>query len=259
MWHDIIEDYCAWLKAGGRSAGTIKIRRRYLRSLAGKVSDPWAATPDDLVRWLSDHTWKPETLRSARSTARSLYQWGVRTGRTEKDPSWVLPPIPVPRPRPRPTPDAVFRPALEAAGDRLEVMLMLGAYCGLRRAEISRVHSKDVEGDLLRVVGKGGKVRMIPLPPVLLDRVTQARGWVFPGQMDGHLSPHWVGVTLGRALGPGWTAHTLRHRAASRGYAADRDLRAIQEFLGHASIVTTQIYTAVPDDAIRRAVMAAVA
>lgn len=49
------------------------------------------------------------------------------------------------------------------------------------------------------------------------------------------------------------TTHTLRHRFASAAYRADRDIRAVQELLGHASVATTQIYTAVPDDAVRRA------
>lgn len=54
-----------------------------------------------------------------------------------------------------------------------------------------------------------------------------------------------------------WTAHTLRHRFGTVTYAADHDIRAVQELLGHASVATTQIYTAVPDDAKRRAALAA--
>ena len=53
-----------------------------------------------------------------------------------------------------------------------------------------------------------------------------------------------VGRTLSRLLGPGWTAHTLRHRYASDVYGAAHDLRGVQTLLGHSSPVTTQIYTA---------------
>jgi site-specific recombinase XerD len=66
----------------------------------------------------------------------------------------------------------------------------------------------------------------------------------------------WVSNVIGSLLADGWTAHTLRHRFASLCYAHERDLRAVQELLGHASITTTQIYTAVPDGAMRDAVLA---
>jgi site-specific recombinase XerD len=80
---------------------------------------------------------------------------------------------------------------------------------------------------------------------------------VFPGQVNGHLTSGYVSKLVSDALPPGWTAHTLRHRFASVAYSADRDIRAVQELLGHASVATTQIYTAIPKDALRRAVNAA--
>lgn len=63
-----------------------------------------------------------------------------------------------------------------------------------------------------------------------------------------------VGKVLARLLGQGWSAHTLRHAAASRWYAVERDLRAVQELLGHSKPETTARYTAVPGDARRAAV-----
>ncbi|WP_022899139.1 tyrosine-type recombinase/integrase, partial [Humibacter albus] len=80
---------------------------------------------------------------------------------------------------------------------------------------------------------------------------------LFPGRVDGHLSAAYVSKLISRALPEGVTAHPLRHRFASRAYAAERDIRAVQELLGHASVATTQIYTAVPDAALRRAALAA--
>ena len=62
---------------------------------------------------------------------------------------------------------------------------------------------------------------------------------------------------IARTLPDAWTTHTLRHRFASAAYAADRDIRAVQELLGHASVSTTQIYTAIPAEAARRAVASA--
>ena len=66
-----------------------------------------------------------------------------------------------------------------------------------------------------------------------------------------------VGKIVSRLLPDGWTTHTLRHRFASAAYRADRDIRAVQDLLGHADVRTTQIYTAIPDHARRRACSAA--
>ena len=135
-------------------------------------------------------------------------------------------------------------------------MILLAAYAGLRRAEVAAVHSRDIEGTSLRVVGKGGRVRVIPLHPALEEALNGLDGYVFPGRLQGHVSADNVGKTLSRLLGPGWTAHTLRHRFASRAYAAERDIRAVQELLGHSKLETTQLYTAIPDGALRTAVLA---
>ncbi len=141
-------------------------------------------------------------------------------------------------------------------------MLMFAAYAGLRVSEVARVRFEDIVGDSLRVHGKGGRDRVVPLHPVLLEAVTVAAagasaGWIFPGRWDSHVTPQNVTVRMKRLLGPGWSGHTLRHRFASRAYAADRDLRAVQELLGHSKPETTARYTAVPDGALRAAVMAA--
>lgn len=56
-----------------------------------------------------------------------------------------------------------------------------------------------------------------------------------------------------------WTLHKLRHRFASKAYRGTRNLRAVQELLGHANVAITERYTAVDDDEMRAAMMAAVA
>jgi site-specific recombinase XerD len=67
-----------------------------------------------------------------------------------------------------------------------------------------------------------------------------------------------VGKLVAAALGPGWSMHKLRHRFATRAYRhGGRNLRAVQALLGHSSVATTERYTAVDDDEIRAAAMAA--
>ena len=58
---------------------------------------------------------------------------------------------------------------------------------------------------------------------------------------------------IARLLGKPWTAHSLRHRYATRTYAQTHDLLLVSQLLGHASVETTQVYVALPDDRMRAA------
>lgn len=152
---------------------------------------------------------------------------------------------------------------MATATGRLTVILRLAGEAGLRRAEIAQVHISDLTEDLtgwsLLVKGKGGKMRTVPLADDVADLVARScreSGWALPGDDGGHLSPRWVGTIAAEALGP-YTLHQLRHRFATRAYAASRDLLAVQQLLGHASPATTQRYVRPPDDAMRAAMLAA--
>jgi len=77
---------------------------------------------------------------------------------------------------------------------------------------------------------------------------------VFPGRGRAHLHPDVVGRCVSALLGPGWTMHSLRHRAANDWLAVSGDLVAVQELLGHASLSTTRIYLVPRQDVMRDAV-----
>lgn len=129
------------------------------------------------------------------------------------------------------------------------------------------MHHRDLTrgpaGAELLVHGKGGKLRVVPLGDGLAAAIvecvcqTDPGGWLFSGDEDGHLSPRWVGKLMAGALPDHWTAHTLRHRFATRAFRGSRNLRAVQTLLGHSSVATTERYTAVDDDEIRAAMMSA--
>ena len=259
-WGKAIDDWCAFLRAGGRPETTIYLRRYQLRRIGHglRPAGPWDVTTDTMIRWLSGKDWRSETRRSFRSCLRSFYRWAVAAGRLDVDPTFTLPPVPVAPGVPRPAADHLIRFAIAGSDNRVRLMILLGAVCGLRRTEIARVHTDDVAGGSLRVRGKGDRVRNVPLPPVVAQAIAPLpRGWVFPGRIDGHVSPAHAGKLISRALEPGVTAHMLRHRFASTAYAAERDLRAVQTLLGHTKPETTAIYTAVPDGALLAAVTAA--
>jgi integrase/recombinase XerC len=148
------------------------------------------------------------------------------------------------------------------ARDAAVLALLYGS--GLRISEALGLTRRDVpapgKGDVLTVTGKGNKERMVPVLRQVLTAIADyvklcpydlpADGPLFVGARGGPLSPRIVQLAMARlrgALGLPETAtpHALRHSFASHLLARGGDLRAIQELLGHASLSTTQIYTAI--------------
>ncbi len=148
------------------------------------------------------------------------------------------------------------------ARDAAVFALLYGS--GLRISEALGMERKDISApggtDTIRVKGKGGKLRMVPVLRQVVDAVVAylsvcpyqlaADGPLFVGARGGPLSPRIVQLAMARmrgALGLPETAtpHALRHSFATHLLARGGDLRAVQELLGHASLSTTQIYTAV--------------
>lgn len=263
-WEDAAEQWATYLRAADRSAGTIRLRQSHLRRLARDHRDyrPADLTAQQLLEWLAAPSWSGDTRRSHRATIAGFYGWMTSTGYITVNPAAALPSGKARRGRPRPAPEKVIEQAIADADDRDALMIRLGAYAGMRSMEMATLHSdrifQDFDGWSVTVIGKGGKLRDIPLSPRLaLDLRSRPPGWVFPGRVDGHLSAAYISKRLSWALGEGVTGHQLRHRFASAAYRSERDLRAIQELLGHSSPATTAIYTAVPDQALRRAVLAA--
>lgn len=270
-WLPWIAEFVVYLQAAGRSSGTIRLRRYWMTRLAESVdTGPAVVEHDDVAQWLATGDWSANTRCSARATVRSFFAWARATGRRLDDPTAALLAIAPTPGRPRPCPESALLAAVRAAGERERLMLALGACVGLRRSEIATCRGDAVERDLdgwsLRVVGKGGRVRRVPLTDDIADQIrARGTGWTFVGQIRdgravlgdraaGHLSAGRVGELVSELLPGTWTTHTLRHRFASAAYRADRDIRAVQELLGHVSVATTQVYTAVPDDSKRRAV-----
>lgn len=260
-WERPLQDWGRWLRAAGRPSSTLYIRDYQVRRVAAAHPDigPWEMTTTILVEWLSAREWKPATRRAYRSALRSFYDWAHAAGYVDHNPAAALPSVRPEHYLPRPTPLDFVELALEGAGERERLMVMLAVKAGLRRGEIAKVHSDDLLRDLtgwsLRVVGKGGRVRMVPLVDELARALrAQPVGYVFPGPTQGHLSAPYVGKLVSRLMPVGWTTHTLRHRFGTNAYQKRRDLLVVQQLLGHASVATTQVYVAPPLDALRQAV-----
>ena len=139
--------------------------------------------------------------------------------------------------------------------------------CGLRIAEalsLTRAQAPEPEKlSALTVTGKGNKARMVPVLPQVAKLIADyialcplelpADGPLFVGARGGTLSPRVVQLAMARLRGAlglpdSATPHALRHSFATHLLARGGDLRSIQELLGHASLSTTQIYTAVDSE-----------
>ncbi|HEV8691162.1 MAG TPA: tyrosine recombinase XerC [Ideonella sp.] len=148
-----------------------------------------------------------------------------------------------------------------AARNVAVLLLLYGS--GLRISEALLLQRKDAPlagRDVLRITGKGGKERLVPVLPVTQAAIVRyvalcpytltPDGPLFLGAKGGRLSPRIVQLLMERmrdALGLPATAtpHALRHSFATHLLSAGADLRQIQELLGHASLSTTQVYTEV--------------
>jgi integrase/recombinase XerC len=146
-----------------------------------------------------------------------------------------------------------------AARDVALFTLLYG--CGLRLGEaLSLTRGRAPKGSSMMITGKGNKQRLVPLLPAVVEAVADYLGQcpfalganhpLFVGARGGPLNPGVVQRQMRRlrallGLPDSTTPHALRHSFATHLLANGGDLRTIQELLGHASLATTQRYTAV--------------
>jgi integrase/recombinase XerD len=270
----------------GLSEHTLAAYRRDLRRYAAfltrkdihEAGDVEEATIRSFVASLSASTHGPDdapyratSVARTLSAVRSFHRFLLREGVTDRDPAVGVPQPRLPRSLPRPLPVEDVRRLLEAPDegspiglrDRAILELLYGS--GLRISELTGldVDDLDLEEGSVRVLGKGGKEREVPLGsfgrdsigayltrgrPALASAVT--RGAVFLNARGGRLSRQSCARLLGRyvrlaGIDRRVTLHTLRHSFATHLLEGGADVRVVQELLGHASVATTQIYTLV--------------
>lgn len=255
VWELLITKWLTSLLAGGASKQTARLRRAHVAKFARASSKNFEELKaGDVAEYLAAQSWSRETRRAGVASLKSFFKF-VGAERLLEGLPRVKPSVPAPRP----TPSDIYELALESAAPRERLMMRLAAELGLRRGEISRVNVADIGEDLLGaaliVHGKGNKIRTVPLSDGLareLKNRAGAGGWVFPGNDNGHLSADRVGKLIAAGLPGRWTAHTLRHRFATRAYSASDDLLAVSRLLGHASVATTQRYVATDAARLRK-------
>jgi integrase/recombinase XerC/integrase/recombinase XerD len=131
--------------------------------------------------------------------------------------------------------------------DRLVVRTIYAT--GVRVSELSGIQVKDIDfaSHTIRVKGKGGKIRIVFMDGETLEEIRafigdRREGPLFPGQMGRAISPRTIQFIFRKYAPPGITPHKLRHSYASELYSRSKNLKVVQENLGHSSIKTTEIY-----------------
>jgi integrase/recombinase XerC len=218
------------------------------------------------------------SIARSMSTIRSLFRFLDKMGlvanssiRTVRSPS---PKAPIPKPLTK----LEAQEFLDAIQDQVNVpwvierdlaLFTLLYGCGLRIAEAIALNDADIpNGDVLRVIGKGNKERIVPVLPIVRDSIKSyvsirpfsilPDGPLFRGVRGKRLNPGVVQrkmreLRTSLGLNESATPHALRHSFATHLLSAGGDLRTIQELLGHESLSTTQRYTSVDSESLKLA------
>ena len=148
-------------------------------------------------------------------------------------------------------------------------ILTLFLHCGLRLSELCNIKVKDIKDDILVVRGKGNKDRTVYLNEKCLEviesymkeRKNIKQSYLFVSERKNQISKRMIQYVVQKNIESAgldtskYTTHKLRHTAATLLYKHSKvDIRTIQKILGHKNIGTTQIYTHVDDDDLRKAI-----
>jgi integrase/recombinase XerD len=253
-----------------RTRGITDARRVDERAVAGHVAAVSASTYGD------GKTYRATSVVRALSSVRAFHRFLLRDGEISSDPTAgvIRPKLPRSLPKPLSVDDVarvLAHPDRSAKGlrDRAVLETLYGA--GLRISELVGldVDDVDLEEGSVRVLGKGGKERDVPIGRYARDAISayltrvrpqiataRSRSALFLNLRGGRLTrqgctgivqQHTAGAGIRKRVSP----HTFRHSFATHLLEGGADVRVVQELLGHASVATTQVYTLVTREHLR--------
>ncbi len=228
---------------------------------------------------LKERNYAPTTVARKIAAAKSFFAFMKAEDRVKENPTRDMPSPKIGRSLPKPISISQVRQLLEQPAKlstpearRDRAMLELLYASGMRVSELVAldVGDVDIEGGYVRCFGKGRKERMIPIHQqaalAVKEYVEQARPQLVRGSEERALFLNLRGDRLTRqgfwqilkgyaksaGLATDVTPHTLRHSFATHMLNGGADLRSVQELLGHANISTTQVYTHLTSEHVRR-------
>ena len=233
----------------------------------------------DYLAWRAQQQYSPRSNARLLSALRAFFGWTVRQGLRADDPTALLQPPKLPRSLPKALAETEIEALLAAPDDsspeglRDRAMLELMYACGLRVSELVGLPATGVNlrQGVLRVVGKGGRERLVPLGeearhwlerylaqsrPALAGKRTLAPLFLTPAGEAPTRQQFWHVVKRQAAVAGidprRISPHGLRHSFATHLLNHGADLRALQMLLGHSSLSTTQIYTLVAREQLKK-------
>jgi site-specific recombinase XerD len=274
----LIEEFCEYLKANGRNPNTITEYERNLRKFAGWCSalsheSFFELTTEDIQGYYAEINLQYSdryTIHKKCKSVQKFYEWLRQEGRILFNPSPVLSEMQHNNLPSVITEQSTIRNAmnkLEKSSSLVEkrdrVMIDLAYSCGLRRCELHNFNIQDIQGNFLRVTGKRGKEREVPIGEKalagLLDYINHVRpklcktgntSAVFVSWNQGGKRMHLysINAVLRRlrkkyALDNSLRPHALRHAFGRDMILSGCPVQNVSKMLGHTKLETTQIYT----------------
>ncbi|MDQ3270458.1 MAG: site-specific tyrosine recombinase XerD [Pseudomonadota bacterium] len=233
----------------------------------------------DYLAWRARQDYSPRSNARLLSALRAFFALAVRRGSRSDDPTALLEPPKLPRSLPKALPESQVDVLLDTPdttapiGLRDRAMLELMYACGLRVSELVNLPATGVNlrQGVLRVSGKGGKERLVPLGeeaqhwlerylsqarPQLAGKRAAASLFLGPRGQAPSRQQFWTLVkqyAIHAGIDPARISpHGLRHSFATHLLNHGADLRALQMLLGHSSLSTTQIYTLVAREQLKQ-------
>ena len=290
MTHNWLAEFSGFLLSEGLSDGSIAEYSRILRQFLRDCPNPLSASTGDIVRFLAKHSWSPATTQLVLAALKRFFRSLVVEGFRSDDPTAFLQPPKVPKPLPRYLSQTEVTQLLDRLAEvwvygrkrkhrkfRLTIrdaaILELLYATGMRVGELVKLKVSDIDLDaqIVRVFGKGGKERLCFFGRVAKERLMAwlnerqrwlqmkkvASDWLFIGKRSPlrplrretiiRLVNRYSMATISKRISPHW----LRHSFAAHLLEGGANIIAIGELLGHSRLTTTERYCFVVPSLLR--------
>lgn len=226
---------------------------------------PSAITTADIREWMAALSEEGKTAASIRrkiQTLRAFFKFLIKRGELKGNPATAIALPKISRRLPSIATHDDIETTIESADSLQEILIFEMLYgCGLRRSELLAINDADINpfSKELKILGKGNKHRIIPLPDALLERIRQwkeERDAIYPDLEDpkplfvtkrGRMSVSKLYSLVKKGLANSGadkkSPHTMRHSFATQLLNSGADINSVKGLLGHSSLGATEIYT----------------
>ncbi|MDW8087411.1 MAG: tyrosine-type recombinase/integrase [Candidatus Calescibacterium sp.] len=258
-----ILEFISFLESKNFSANTLRAYMKDLEEFSGFISKDLDKVDfkdiEKYIRYLSEEGKEDSTIERKLSSIKSFFRYLEERGYVKYNPAELVPF----RKRKTRIPsyldedEALDLTDTDKERDRLAILILYG--CGLRVSELENLKLENISGDFLKIYGKGGKWRSVPIPTYVREEIDfyiknirpkylrdEDDGYLLLNKYGKKLSSRYIRKIVKRQgflkTGKNVWPHLLRHSYATHLLKNQADIRVIQELLGHSSINTTQKY-----------------